>query len=255
MVLMLLSTSLLFRLFLRGTHPFLWAVFLAVFFVIPSGSSWAEPRPRLEFEETAFDFGVLIQGATVQHLYNFKNKGDSPLVIESVSTSCGCTAAVVSDPVIKPGASSQIKAGYDSHGKFGNVQKFIVVHSNDPEKRTVNLVISGLVVESEHPQRTGTQNLFQGSCVSCHAERGYGKSGKLLYMADCAMCHEHHTMGGKFIAPSAEDMARMPKKQLRKIIRTGREGTSMPAYHKSRGGPLYDEDIASLVKYLKGSKK
>ena len=50
--------------------------------------------PRIAFTETVFDFGKVEQGDQVNHLFRFTNQGGRDLRIESVKTSCGCTAAV-----------------------------------------------------------------------------------------------------------------------------------------------------------------
>ena len=34
------------------------------------------------------------------------------------------------------------------------------------------------------------QAVFHGDCAACHVKPGQGKYGKLLYDADCAICHE-----------------------------------------------------------------
>jgi mono/diheme cytochrome c family protein len=212
-------------------------------------AAWA--GPRIEFKETVFDFGVLPQGATVQRAVPFENTGDAPLEILSVQTSCGCTAALPAEKTVAPGRKSEIRLGYDSRGKVGEVTKIVTVLTTDPARPQVELTVQGLVAASGHPMLTGTQNLFEGSCRACHADRGLGKKGRDLFAADCALCHEHHKMGGVFIAPAAEDMARLSPRALRKTIAGGRPGTGMPAYLAKRGGPLSKRDIASLVTYLK----
>jgi mono/diheme cytochrome c family protein len=198
---------------------------------------------------------VLVQGATAQHAFAFKNTGDAPLEIKDAHTSCGCTAALPAERVVPPGGQSAIQVTYDSRGKIGSVHKSVFVETNDLDHPVVELVIKGLVAPSQHPAMTGAQNLFEGSCRACHADRGIGKTGQALFAADCAMCHEHHKMKGTFIAAAPEDMAGLPARSLRRTIAQGREGTSMPAFHKSRGGPLSDPEIASLVKFIKESRK
>ncbi|MGQ0645583.1 MAG: DUF1573 domain-containing protein [Elusimicrobiota bacterium] len=214
----------------------------------------AEPKtPRLVFDEKSFDFGPLVQGATVQHDFAFRNAGRAPLEIYSADSSCGCTAALPENRLVKPGGRSRIRVTYDSRGKMGPVEKFVAVRSNDPESPVTHLVVRGLVTASQHPEMTGTRNLFEGSCASCHADRGRGRTGEALYQADCAMCHEHHKIGRR-LAPPAEEMASRSEAALDRAVREGLPGTSMPAFHSSRGGPLNDAEIESLVRFLKSLK-
>ena len=47
-------------------------------------------------DTTSVDWGdINIEGGTVSHTYNFKNEGDSDLVIKSALTSCMCTSAEI----------------------------------------------------------------------------------------------------------------------------------------------------------------
>lgn len=230
------------------------AAALGLLFLSIAGECRAAPRAA--FDETVFDFGVLIQGATAQHSFGLKNTGSETLRIESVSTSCGCTAALPEDRNIPAGGRSQINVSYDSRGKMGEINKVVRVTTNDPKEPVRHLSVRGLVVPSDHPDMTGTQHLLQdANCKSCHVDRGVRKKGESLYMADCAMCHENHNRGGRQIAPSAREMASLDVAGLRKAIAEGREGTSMPAYHASKGGPLSDKEIRSLAKYIKSLKR
>jgi len=47
--------------------------------------------PKIEFEESEFDFGTIEQGTAVEHIFKFKNTGEAPLVIVDAKSSCGCT--------------------------------------------------------------------------------------------------------------------------------------------------------------------
>lgn len=236
-----------------GNFPMRGVLVLLGLFLSAACAKAAE-EPRIQFLETEYDFGVLIQGATVQHSFVFKNAGGSPLEIQSVNTSCGCTAALPANRIVDPGGRSEIAVTYDSHGKVGEVNKQVRVWSSDPKNSVVYLFVKGLVVASEHPQMTGAQTLFQGSCKTCHADAGTGKAGRALYNADCAMCHEHHRMGGKRIAPSGEEMSAHGAGYLKKAVTRGLEGTSMPAFHEARGGPLTSKQIKSLVKFIRSLK-
>jgi len=40
--------------------------------------------PKIKFEQTSFDFGNVVQGKSITHIYKFKNTGDVPLTINKV---------------------------------------------------------------------------------------------------------------------------------------------------------------------------
>ncbi len=81
--------------------------------------------------ETQHDFGKVPEGKKVEYTFRFENKGTESLVIKDVKTSCGCTAAVVSNNSIKPGEVGSIKVDFDTKSRFGRNSKSITIVSND----------------------------------------------------------------------------------------------------------------------------
>jgi mono/diheme cytochrome c family protein len=93
------------------------------------------------------------------------------------------------------------------------------------------------------------QAVFKGDCVRCHVTPGEGKLGKALYDASCGICHDSHNR-----ATMVPDLLalKMPtdKDFWRAWITYGRPSSLMPAFAQAEGGPLTEEQIASLVTYL-----
>jgi mono/diheme cytochrome c family protein len=226
----------------------LWPLLLLL-----SAPAWAG-KPRVEFAETEYDFGLLIQGTTVQHGFDLRNTGGAPLEIQAVNTSCGCTAAVATDKTLPPGKRSRIDVTYDSRAKFGDFEKDVRVWTSDPERPLTLLRIRGKVLPSDHPELTGTRNLFQGSCAACHAAPAAGKKGRDLFNAACAMCHTPQGQEGRMVGPGLQDMALMSKKSLTRTLLKGKPGTSMAAFSARAGGPLDPGQITSLVDFIESSK-
>jgi hypothetical protein len=83
------------------------------------------------FPETQHDFGKVKEGEKVTYTFKFENTGTSSLQIKDVKTSCGCTAAVVSESTIKPGTAGSIKIEFDTKNRSGRNSKSITVVSND----------------------------------------------------------------------------------------------------------------------------
>ncbi len=98
-------------------------------------------RPRLMAETERFDFGDVVNGDVLTHDLIVRNEGNSVLVIESVSTSCGCTKATLEPMTVPPGGSANLHVVYDSgaHGpeQTGLVTRQIFIASNDPERPEV----------------------------------------------------------------------------------------------------------------------
>jgi hypothetical protein len=102
--------------------------------------------PSMDFSSDTYNFGDLVQGKRVEHEFTFTNNGKKDLIIRKIKASCGCTTVDPRDMVIKPGASSSIKAIFDSTGKMGSQSKSITVITNDPKKTTLYLWLKGNVV-------------------------------------------------------------------------------------------------------------
>ncbi len=106
-------------------------LFLTAALVIPAA---AAGTPKIKFKETAWDFGKIKQGEVAAHEFVFTNEGDDTLTIEKVATSCGCTAALVSDRSVPPGKTGKIEVKFDTRGYGGQVAKMVYVQSNDPKE-------------------------------------------------------------------------------------------------------------------------
>jgi hypothetical protein len=101
--------------------------------------------PKIVFEGTTFDFDSIKSGAKIEHDFVFKNDGQTDLFIRNVSASCGCTVVKPKENIIKAGASSSIKAVFDSSGKKGVQNKAITVITNDPKNSKVVLWVRGRI--------------------------------------------------------------------------------------------------------------
>lgn len=88
------------------------------------------PGPVITFEESEFNFQDIHQGDKVEHIFNFENTGDSPLIITNIQTTCGCTATNWDREPILPGTKSSIKVSFNSAGKMGRQNKVITIISN-----------------------------------------------------------------------------------------------------------------------------
>lgn len=89
---------------------------------------------KIFFPETQHDFGKVKEGEKVEYTFKFQNNGTESLIIKDVKTSCGCTAAVVSDSSIKPGQDGSIKVDFDTKNRSGRNSKSITVVSNDTKE-------------------------------------------------------------------------------------------------------------------------
>jgi hypothetical protein len=100
-----------------------------------------EPTTTIEIDKTAFDFGNIRVNTKNKVAFSIKNTGNFPLVINTVSTSCGCTVVDWDKKPIGLGKSSEIKVEMHPEEE-GAFKKTINVYCNVKEP-PVKLVISG----------------------------------------------------------------------------------------------------------------
>jgi hypothetical protein len=200
--------------------------------------------------------------ATTSYTFAFKNASNSEIAIHSAEAACGCTVAKLPEQPWKiiPGAAGEIKVTMDLGGKAGRISKRITVHTSAGDQFLVASVdlpppVSGVghmgAERIAHIElaRTDRQSIFKADCRSCHVDQGTGKLGHELYLADCAICHD---------APERAAMVpdlHVPKgprglSYWHRWIEHGHPGSLMPAFAQSKGGPLSQEQINSLVSYL-----
>lgn len=79
---------------------------------VPSG-----PLTNIKFDNDTYDWGTVMDGETVTHVFKFTNTGKEPLVINNAKGSCGCTVPEWPKEPIAPGKTGEIKVVFDSKGK------------------------------------------------------------------------------------------------------------------------------------------
>ena len=134
----------------------------------PSGDTVAFIGPRMHVDKPVFDFGRVEQGEKVTHEFRFTNQGNRDLRVQSVKTSCGCTAAVIAADTIPPGTEGTIQATFDTKQFAGRKAKDIRVHTNDPLSPVTTLTLRGEIsVEVQvQPAQLYLGRLRRGSPVT-----------------------------------------------------------------------------------------
>jgi len=106
--------------------------------------------PKIVFKEDVHDFGKVERGPELQYNFKFTNKGNAPLKIERVQTSCGCTGATVGDKTeYKKGESGEIRVNFQTQGRSGQQEKSIFVFSNDPETPQKELKVRCFIIDPQ----------------------------------------------------------------------------------------------------------
>jgi hypothetical protein len=113
----------------------------------------------LQLKETEFEFGKIPQGKPVYHIFEIVNTSNQPLKLDNVQASCGCTTPEWSRDPIAPGATAQIKVGYNAAAE-GPFDKPVTITYNTNQTKV--LKIKGTVwkaPEGAAPTNSSIQSL------------------------------------------------------------------------------------------------
>ncbi len=104
-------------------------------------------QSSLIFDSTSHSFGKIREEAgRVSHTFRFRNSGTEPVVILSVTTTCGCTVAKFDRKPILPDSLGMIEVSFDPANRAGNFDKEVMVRTTHDE-RPLKLSIYGVVEE------------------------------------------------------------------------------------------------------------
>jgi hypothetical protein len=105
------------------------------------------PAPKISVEPQSFDFGNALPEKTLEKQFSIRNFGDADLVIDRITTTCGCTAGLLDDDskVLKPGTSGQLRVRLQTRDYSGKVVRSVMVHSNDPAQELLEVKVEANV--------------------------------------------------------------------------------------------------------------
>jgi len=126
--------------------------------------------PKIHVEESTYDFGSILEGFAVTHVFTIENTGDEVLEIERVAASCGCTTTQLATDRLAPGGSVELEVLVDTAGFGGTISKSIYVYCNDPhyaassssDRPRFTLRVTGEVIRAQpyHTSVTDMNYLF-----------------------------------------------------------------------------------------------
>lgn len=130
-------------------------------------------QPVIQVNSSTFDLGTIYHGEVKTIPLIVSNKGNLPLIITNVETSCGCTSARKSVPPIAPGSADTIVVSFNSLGFNGKITKSITIQSNDAAKPYVQAQLTGTVTSiMESVPWTSVIN-FGGSSVGAKTKMSF----------------------------------------------------------------------------------
>ena len=235
---------------------------LVAFGQSPPQPAALQPDKFLAWDADSKEYKPQPGEASAHFRFCITNISSEDVIISNIVRSCGCTEARLPEQPWRmlPGTNGELIATIDLRGKSGPIVKTLTVNSSVGVK-TLRLNVNvpppptdggSFNVERGRNAQLALadhQAVFKGDCAKCHAEPTVGKMGKELYQAGCAICHD-----AEHRAAMVPDLRALPHPtnaaHWKTWIASGRPGSMMPAFAKSNGGPLDDEQINSLVAYL-----
>jgi len=126
-----------------------YAFWLAVAVTLALSSPAYSAGPKITLSPETWDMGTIYQWANPSTTVTITNTGDADLKILDVKASCGCTAAALSDKLIKPGGKATMKVDFNAYNSTGRVRKVVKLTTNDPGSPDKVLNIQGTVKDDK----------------------------------------------------------------------------------------------------------
>jgi hypothetical protein len=119
---------------------------ILLFLIFACSSPVTRNNASIAFNTQEYDFGAIPLKKEADYSFNFSNPGKTPLMINNVKPSCGCTAVEWTRAPVKPGKQGTITVRYDAASP-GIFHKEIAVYYNGPGSPVI-LKIKG---KTEYP--------------------------------------------------------------------------------------------------------
>ena len=230
--------------------------------VLPATPPPPQPAAYLAWDAERKEYKAELTDTNAHFTFWLTNVSKETVLVNSVRTSCGCTAAQLPTTPwsLAPGSNGPIKVTMDLRGKRGAVTKSVMVDTTAGGMK--NLLVTSIIPEDTNSvanmDRTRNiqvaladrQAVFKGDCARCHVEPAKGKlAGAELYAGACAICHDAVHRAAMVpdlrLLPHPTDLAFWAK-----LTGEGKTNSLMPAFAVEHGGYLNKAQVDSLASFL-----
>lgn len=97
--------------------------------ILLSGMSFAQ-QAKFYAEKPTHKFEDVKEGQQLSHIFEIKNIGDAPLLINEYKVACPCTKIDLPNKPILPNESAKLKMTFDSKGKTYLQDRMILLQTN-----------------------------------------------------------------------------------------------------------------------------
>ena len=143
-----------------------------------------QAQPKALFDKTTHEFGTILWKNPVTATFKITNKGDKPLVISNVTTSCGCTVADWTKEPIAPGKTGIVSSTFDAKA-IGRFQKSVGIYCNASNNLFIWLIRGEVTADPKnytftHPFQIGAIRLDKEEIEFEDANKGDKPTMELL---------------------------------------------------------------------------
>lgn len=176
---------------IKKIQPQLFITLLLGLFIL-SGHVIAATAPRIEIGNYSIDMGLIDpQGEDVVRNFTVRNSGEEVLKIIKLSTSCGCTTAVMDKMEIAPGGEATMTVTFDPDLHPippGPVTRMIYIQSNDPTLEEVQIELKGTILAEAVAKGSSLEQSSLQPEVEIQAGEPEYKQALVFYNEACTMC-------------------------------------------------------------------
>jgi hypothetical protein len=96
-----------------------------------------DKTPAIVVDNPVKDFGKVMKGEMLKHVFSFSNEGSGMLEILNAEATCGCQTTTFSAKQIEAGGSGQIEMSVDTSVLIGAINESVNITTNDPNRPAV----------------------------------------------------------------------------------------------------------------------
>lgn len=146
---------------IKPVYSLLSTIVFFITYISSTGVYAQADNPDIKFEKSTHDFGhIKEENGPVSYEFKFVNDGKSPLVVQNVRPSCGCTTPDWTREPILPGKTGYIKAVFNPLHRPGAFNKSLTITTNANPAIT-RVYIKGVVepkprtIADDYPTKIG----------------------------------------------------------------------------------------------------
>ena len=148
---------------------------IPIVFALLVSQSLAQDWRDIAFPVKEHDFGTVAVAAKTECYFQVFNNFSTPMKLESVRASCGCTLPTILDPYIAPGETGSIHARFKTESFRGKKGATLTVVMTQPFYSEIQLKVKGYIRSDMvfHPGELNVGRIAQGETAT--------KSAKVMY--------------------------------------------------------------------------